>query len=221
MMSIVIPSTARRHFWRPSVPTQPLCFVARARPVKAIPDGAMTAKLVSVLLVAYLSSASALYFHIAETERKCFIEEIPDETMVIGEFVRLPQRSGHVITPGPAYEHVILCQRTSTFYVSNPVPCILGNYKVQLYEPKTGGFMPSSPGIGMHVEVKDPDDKVVLSRVTKTFWQDQTTATDWNCFGHCRYTAQKEDLPSPRTHLVNMSFACIPTAPSGFQAHNW
>ena len=28
--------------------------------------------------------------------------------------------------------------------------------------------MPSSPGIGMHVEVKDPDDKVVLSRVIKT-----------------------------------------------------
>lgn len=25
--------------------------------------------------------------------------------------------------------------------------------------------MPSSPGIGMHVEVKDPDDKMVLSRV--------------------------------------------------------
>ena len=27
----------------------------------------------------------SLYFHIGETERKCFIEEIPDETMVIGE----------------------------------------------------------------------------------------------------------------------------------------
>ena len=40
-----------------------------------------------------------------------------------------------------------------------------GNYKVQLYDPRTGGFMPSSPGIGMHVEVKDPDDKIVLSRV--------------------------------------------------------
>ena len=25
--------------------------------------------------------------------------------------------------------------------------------------------MPSSPGVGMHVEVKDPDDKIVLSRV--------------------------------------------------------
>lgn len=29
--------------------------------------------------------SSALYFHIAETERKCFIEEIPDETTVIGK----------------------------------------------------------------------------------------------------------------------------------------
>ena len=26
--------------------------------------------------------SSGLYFHIGETERKCFIEEIPDETMV-------------------------------------------------------------------------------------------------------------------------------------------
>ncbi|CAG9765224.1 unnamed protein product [Ceutorhynchus assimilis] len=67
--------------------------------------------------------ASALYFHIAETERKCFIEEIPDETNVIV------------------------------------------NYKVQLYDPRTGGFMPSSPGIGMHVDIRDPDDKTILSRV--------------------------------------------------------
>ena len=28
---------------------------------------------------------SGLYFHIGETERKCFIEEIPDETMVTGK----------------------------------------------------------------------------------------------------------------------------------------
>lgn len=39
------------------------------------------------------------------------------------------------------------------------------NYKVELYDPRSGGFMPSSPSIGMHVEVKDPDDKMVLSRV--------------------------------------------------------
>lgn len=26
----------------------------------------------------------ALYFHIAETESKCFIEEVPGETMIVG-----------------------------------------------------------------------------------------------------------------------------------------
>lgn len=44
-------------------------------------------------------------------------------------------------------------------------PSFTVNYKVELYDPRSGGFMPSSPGIGMHVEVKDPDDKIVLSRV--------------------------------------------------------
>jgi len=44
-------------------------------------------KLISILtgyIVLLLPVCSALYFHIAETERKCFIEEIPDETTVIG-----------------------------------------------------------------------------------------------------------------------------------------
>jgi hypothetical protein len=40
------------------------------------------------------------------------------------------------------------------------------NYKVELYDPKSGGYMPSSPGIGMHVEARDPDDKTILSRVS-------------------------------------------------------
>lgn len=39
------------------------------------------------------------------------------------------------------------------------------NYKVELYDPRSGGYMPSSAGIGMHVEVRDPDDKTMLSRV--------------------------------------------------------
>lgn len=80
-------------------------------------------RLSALVLLALLPLASPLYFHIAETERKCFIEEIPDETMVIG------------------------------------------NYKVQLYDPRTNGFAPSSPGIGMHVEIRDPDDKIILSKV--------------------------------------------------------
>ena len=36
---------------------------------------------------------------------------------------------------------------------------------MQLYDPRTNGFAPSSPGIGMHVEVRDPDDKIILSKV--------------------------------------------------------
>lgn len=75
------------------------------------------------ILMSLFPFSSALYFHIGETERKCFIEEIPDETTVIV------------------------------------------NYKVELFDPKSGGFMPSSPGIGMHVEARDPDDKPILSRV--------------------------------------------------------
>ncbi|UYV62526.1 TMED4 [Cordylochernes scorpioides] len=59
-----------------------------------------------ILLIAYFHSSHSLYFHIAETERKCFIEEIPDDTLVVGY-----------------------------------------------------------PQIGMHVEVRDPEDKIMLSKV--------------------------------------------------------
>lgn len=38
-----------------------------------------------VLVLAWMYPSNALYFHIGETEKKCFIEEIPDETMVIGK----------------------------------------------------------------------------------------------------------------------------------------
>uniref|UniRef100_A0A6M2DX85 Putative emp24/gp25l/p24 family of membrane trafficking n=1 Tax=Xenopsylla cheopis TaxID=163159 RepID=A0A6M2DX85_XENCH len=80
-------------------------------------------KILVIAVIAYAELCSALYFHIGETERKCFIEEIPDETTVIV------------------------------------------NYKVELFDPRSGGFAPSSPGIGMHVEVRDTDDKTILSRV--------------------------------------------------------
>ena len=40
-----------------------------------------------------------------------------------------------------------------------------GNYKVQLYDPRTNGFAASSPEIGMPVEIRDPDDKIILSKV--------------------------------------------------------
>lgn len=37
-----------------------------------------------LLLALCAAGARGLYFHIGETEKRCFIEEIPDETMVIG-----------------------------------------------------------------------------------------------------------------------------------------
>ncbi|XP_011671658.1 transmembrane emp24 domain-containing protein 4 [Strongylocentrotus purpuratus] len=76
-----------------------------------------------ILLILAVVPAWSLYFHIGETEKKCFIEEIPDETMVIG------------------------------------------NYKIQIFDKNKNDFLPSSPGIGMHVEVRDPEDKMILSKM--------------------------------------------------------
>uniref|UniRef100_A0A8B9HAH1 Transmembrane p24 trafficking protein 4 n=1 Tax=Astyanax mexicanus TaxID=7994 RepID=A0A8B9HAH1_ASTMX len=51
-----------------------------------------------LLLFAWFSPSRALYFHIGETEKKCFIEEIPDETMVIGI-----SQSQHSTLPTPPF----------------------------------------------------------------------------------------------------------------------
>ncbi len=74
-------------------------------------------------LLQLITLSTSLFFHISETEKKCFIEEIPDETLVIGK------------------------------------------YKVELYDQRSNTYLPSTPGIGMHVEVKDPDDKIILSKL--------------------------------------------------------
>lgn len=37
-----------------------------------------------LVLLCILEYGTGLYFHIAETERKCFMEDIPDETTVLG-----------------------------------------------------------------------------------------------------------------------------------------
>ncbi|KAB1276222.1 Transmembrane emp24 domain-containing protein 4 [Camelus dromedarius] len=71
-----------------------------------------------LLLALCAAGARGLYFHIGETEKRCFIEEIPDETMVIG------------------------------------------NYRTQMWDKQKEAFLPSTPGLGMHVEVKDPEGKV-------------------------------------------------------------
>lgn len=47
----------------------------------------MRGQAILFALLVVIGASSALYFHIGETERKCFIEEIPDETTVIGNHI--------------------------------------------------------------------------------------------------------------------------------------
>lgn len=66
-----------------------------SRPGRKMVSVRMQSCVSSVLLLNVLYSAvSALYFHIGETEKKCFIEEIPDETMIIGECPRAQEVLG-------------------------------------------------------------------------------------------------------------------------------
>lgn len=41
---------------------------------------------VVLLFLSIFSTAFGLYFHISESEKKCFIEDIPDDTMVVGKY---------------------------------------------------------------------------------------------------------------------------------------
>jgi len=62
-----------------------------------------------------------------------------------------------LLSPGKGIVVVVL------IYVSLLFP-FQGKYKTQLYDENVGDFLPSSPGIGMHVEVKDPNMKIILSK---------------------------------------------------------
>lgn len=43
--------------------------------------------------------------------------------------------------------------------------CLTGKYRTQLWDKQTGSFLPATPGLGMHVEIKDPDTKVRTEEV--------------------------------------------------------
>ncbi|EDQ87488.1 uncharacterized protein MONBRDRAFT_27225 [Monosiga brevicollis MX1] len=80
------------------------------------------AALASLMLaLSMVSSVSGLYFHIKENEERCFIEEIPDETLVIGKYKVQPQRDD-------------------------------------------GTFSDTAPGYGIHVQITDPDDDVLMAK---------------------------------------------------------
>jgi len=68
------------------------------------------------------SAVNGLFFEMTEKETKCFIEELPDDTIVHGK------------------------------------------YRTQVKNKDSDTFEKTAPGMGMHVEVKDPEKKVVLAR---------------------------------------------------------
>ncbi|XP_003383896.1 PREDICTED: transmembrane emp24 domain-containing protein eca-like [Amphimedon queenslandica] len=96
----------------------------------------MESLLCLVLLLWLGNVGESLYFHISETEHKCFIEEVPGETMIVGK------------------------------------------YKIQLFDANRQEWLPTSPGIGMHVDVKNPGGKVVLSRLYSNEGRFTFTTTD-------------------------------------------
>lgn len=74
-----------------------------------------------LVLCCVVLSALALHFDIQETEVRCFIEEVPDETIVVGK------------------------------------------YKTQAMR-EDGTFAETSPGTGIHVEVTDPQEGLIMSK---------------------------------------------------------
>jgi p24 family protein alpha len=74
-------------------------------------------KIVHVFLL-LVQHVESLFFEMGEKETKCFVEEIPEETMVVGK------------------------------------------YNTQLFDDKSNEWQRSAPGMGMHVEVSDPEQKV-------------------------------------------------------------
>lgn len=40
---------------------------------------------------------------------------------------------------------------------------------MEIFDRNINDFVPTVYGLGMHVEVRDPDDKVLLSRVRQTY----------------------------------------------------
>lgn len=47
--------------------------------------------------------------------------------------------------------------------------CSAGNYRTQMWDKQKEVFLPSTPGLGMHVEVKDPEGKVGPPRVALAY----------------------------------------------------
>ncbi len=88
--------------------------------------------LLGLVCAALLPLAQPLYFHIKESETKCFSEELPDETVVVG--------MNEFVAPAPSRSPWLM------------VCVYLGTYRCQA-QKDDGTFSESGSGVGIHVKV--------------------------------------------------------------------
>lgn len=116
--------------------------------------------------------------------------------------------------------------------------CSAGKYRTQMWDKQKEVFLPSTPGLGMHVEVKDPEGKVGPPLVVLGPWHGRSEASAsrelpgpcrvqrtgqrsgggchavfrcrWCCPGS---TALRAASPSPPTRPVTIRSACTRTPP--------
>lgn len=61
---------------------------------------------------------------------------------------------------GLFFKHSLTLQYYKTTFSWITTSLFAGNYRTQLYNKQTEEYLPATQGLGMFVEVKDPDDKV-------------------------------------------------------------
>ena len=105
-----------------------------------------------LLFVWYTTFVNGLYFHMGETEKKCFIQDIAENTTVTGNGL------------------------STTVTIFDMFFCIishmsLGSYKLEVWNGKTGEYLTdaASRGLGVIVKVKSPDEETILNRVRYLF----------------------------------------------------
>jgi len=100
---------------------------------------------VFVLFLSFVCHTSALYFHIGETEKKCFIEDIPDETMVVGELLYV-----HIVSSWRGCLPWLKCGWSVVWYS-------IVNTKQWLWERRwKAGFHATNPNTNPSSSVKHP-----------------------------------------------------------------
>ena len=118
-------------------------------------------------ILSSISICNGLFFEMTEKETKCFIEELPNDTILHGK------------------------------------------YTTQLKEKDSDVYQKTAPGMGMHVEVKDPEKKVCLT-LTVDHLSQLIFRLSW-----LETMVQKVDLPLHLICLANIQSVFTLIQPNG------